>query len=56
VITEDSLVCNGQEIVVKRERLKLTDDTYPSIFANIPEYLLSAVPPKCRNPAVDVLN
>jgi hypothetical protein len=51
VITEDSLVCNGQEIVVKRERPKLTDDTYPSIFANIPEYLSSAVPPKCRNPA-----
>jgi hypothetical protein len=35
--------------VVERNRPKLTDDAYPSIFANIPEYLSSAVPLKCTD-------
>jgi hypothetical protein len=59
VLTEDRVVCNGQEIVVKRDRPKLTDDAYPSIFANIPEYLSSAVLVKRRrrrDRLIDVLN
>lgn len=51
VITEDRIVVNGQEIVIKRDRPKLTDDAFPSIFANIPVYLSSSVPTLRRNPA-----
>jgi hypothetical protein len=45
VITEDFV--GG--MCVKRDRPKLTEDAYPSIFPNVPDYLSTPVPPKRTN-------
>jgi hypothetical protein len=56
VISEDRAVCNDQDIVFKRSRPKLADNAYPSIFANIPEYLSSAVRQSAETWLIEVLN
>jgi len=50
-ITEDQFSVNGELVTVRRDRPKLTDDAYPSIFANVPSYLSTHVPQKRKEPA-----
>jgi hypothetical protein len=53
VVTVDKIKCaDGQELLVNRERPKLTDDAFPSIFQNVPSYLSTPVQPPRKDPEV----
>lgn len=51
VVQEDSVVRpDGTILTVKRDRVKLTPEAFPSIFDNQPAYLTSHLPPPRRDP------
>jgi hypothetical protein len=39
-------------LVIPRKRIKLTEDAYPTIFANQPAYMTQMLPPKRKDPKV----
>jgi hypothetical protein len=39
-------------LVIPRKRIKLTEDAYPTIFANQPAYMSQMLPPKRKDPRV----
>ena len=42
---------DGTELIVARDRLKLTDCAYPTIFTNQPHYMTQTLPLKRKTPA-----
>lgn len=52
IIREDSVRRpDGSILTVKRDRLKLTKDAFPTYFENVPAYLSKDLPPPRKDPA-----
>uniref|UniRef100_A0A1B6E8J1 THAP-type domain-containing protein n=1 Tax=Clastoptera arizonana TaxID=38151 RepID=A0A1B6E8J1_9HEMI len=51
IIRKDSITRpDGTVVTVKRDRLKLRDDAIPTIFENLPHYIIKDLPPERKDP------